>query len=182
MDLGDIKNFVDGFWYKILEDNRNDLQIQAVVLDKRYYSEQRHRRSPLDIATVALLDRIERHPKRECIIMFDQMESSIRSIKGDQGRILKIADKTIDLDSFQDGSYSHINVQFGRSDRSNFLQLADTVAYNVRRQLVDFGHQQADSSLKFPKYYPYFEKIMGNFYRNASGRVQGYGLIKLPNP
>lgn len=136
-----LRDFVDNFWYKILEDNQDSIQIQAIVLYKRYYSDQRHRRSPLDITTVALLDRLERHPSRQCQIMFDQMESGIRSTRGDQGRILQIANKSINLDSFQGGAYSHIDVKFGQSDLSNFLQLADTVAYNIRRQFVDFGHQ-----------------------------------------
>lgn len=178
----ELRDFIENFWYKILEDSRDEIQIQAVVLDKRYYSEQRHRRSPLDIATVALMDRIEKHPRKRCRIFFDQMESGIRSTRGDQGRILKIADKSIELDSFQDGAYSHIDVRFGKSSQSNFLQLADTVAYNIRRQFVDFGDQQDPSSLQFPSYYPYFERIMGNFYHNGQGKIKGYGLVKLPNP
>ena len=180
--LSELEDFVNNFWYKILADNRGEIQIQAVVLDKRYYSEQRHRRSPLDITTVALLDRLERHPNRRCQIMFDQMESSIKSTSGDQGRILQIADKSINLDSFQDGAYSHLDIKFGKSNLSNFLQLADTVAYNIRRQFVDFGDQLTPPALSFPEYYPYFERIMENFYRNNSGRFEGYGLVKLPNP
>ncbi|MCY4010859.1 MAG: DUF3800 domain-containing protein [Candidatus Saccharibacteria bacterium] len=179
----DLKSFVDTFWYKLLEDNKENIQIQAVVLDKRYYSEQRHRHSPLDIATVALLDRIEKHPKKQCRIIFDQMESSIRSTKGDQGRILQIADKSINLDSRRDGSYSHIDVKFGKSSSSNFLQLADIVAYDIRGQFVDFGDQQTTKPLRFLKYYPYFEGMMGNFYCNSKNSgIQGDGLVKLPNP
>ena len=111
------------------------------------------------------------------------MESSIRSTKGDQGRILKIADKSISLDSRQDDLYSHIDVKFGKSGSSNFLQLADTIAYNIRRQFVDFGHKQTAIPLGFTKYYPYFEKIKDNFYHNSKNLgIQGDGLVKLPNP
>ena len=39
LKLEDLKNFVDTFWYGLLENNKESIQIQAVVLDKRYYNE-----------------------------------------------------------------------------------------------------------------------------------------------
>ena len=178
--IEDLRRFIDDFWYQLLIKYQSDIQIQAVVLDKRYYNEQRHRRSPLDIATVTLLDRIEKHPQKRCRIIFDQMESSIKSTKGDQGRILQIANKSIDLGSKQKGNYSHLDIKFERSVTSNLLQLADTVAYNIWRQFVDFGPMDIATNLEFKEYYPYFNRIQDNFYKKANGDIHGYGLVTLP--
>ena len=110
------------------------------------------------------------------------MESSIKSTKGEQGRILRIADKSIDLGSRQGGGYSHLDIKFERSAKSNFLQLADTIAYNVWRQFVDLGPAQIpqEFEFEFDDYYPYFERIQGNFYCRPNGKMHGYGLITLP--
>lgn len=179
-----LRDFVENFWYKIFEDNQDALQIQAVVLDKRYYKNKRADNMPLDLATQALLDRVEWHPMRESTIVFDQMDSQVRSKRGDQGRIIHLADRSINLGSFQE-KYTHTAVRFEESKNSNFLQLADTAAYNTYRQFIDHGDKwDALSSHKgsLPMY-SYFERISDNFYCEPTTRlVKGYGLTKLPDP
>lgn len=176
-----LKEFVEQFWYDIFETHTDQIQIQAVILDKRYYKNPRVENKPLELATQALFDRVELHPNRQCTIVFDQMDAQIKSKTRDQGQILKISDKTIDLDSFRD-KYSHTSVSFEKSHHSNFLQLADTAAYNVLRQFIEFGDswEGLEDSLKM---YPYFDRISKNLYCHpTTQQVKGYGLIKLPDP
>ena len=75
-------------------------------------------------------------------------------------------------------------MSFEKSDSSNLLQLADTVAYNVWRQSVDNGlrwdQDTGDPALKM---YEHFERISDYFYANPeNNQVKGYGIIKLPDP
>lgn len=126
-------------------------------------------------------------PYKECKIVFDQMDKSIGSKTHNQGKILRIANTKINL---EDGKfvnkYHHTKVEFENSLYSNFLQLADMVAYNVNRQFIDYGdewdkHSEADQHRILPTY-EYFERISRYFYHNESNRVSGYGIVKLPDP
>ena len=176
-----LREFIEDFWYKIFDDYKDRIQIQAVVIDKRYYKNNRFERKPLELATQVLFDRIELHTNRQCIIIFDQMDHQVKTTKRDQGQILQISNRTIDLGSFRE-KYSHTHVGFEESKNSNFLQLADTAAYNVLRQFVDYGDQWEDAKGTLPMY-PYFEKISDNFYCDPSTRrVKGFGIIKVPDP
>lgn len=177
-----LKDFIENFWYGLFEKNQEGVQIQAVVLDKRYYKNPRINQKPLEIATQVLFDRVELHPNRECTIVFDQMDHQVKTTKRDQGQILQISDKTIDLGSFHK-KYSHTAVKFEESKKSNFLQLADTAAYNVLRQFIEYGDKWDDASLKTLPMYPYFERISDNVYCDpVNSRVKGYGIIKIPDP
>lgn len=177
----DLKVFVEQFWYGIFEAYPDQIQVQAVILDKRYYKNPRIDSKPLELASQALFDRVELHPNRQCTIVFDQMDAQIKSKTREQGQILKISDKTIDLGSFRQ-RYSHTSVSFEKSHQSNFLQLADTVAYNVLRQFIEFGDSWGYWGDKV-RSYPYFERIHKNLYCHPITRqVKGYGLIKLPDP
>lgn len=175
-----LKGFIEDFWYGLFENNVGGIQVQAIILDKRYYKNPRVERMPLEIASQVLFDRIEAHPNKGCCIVFDQMDHQVRTKKRDQGQILHIADKTIDLGSFHQ-KYSHTSVGFEESKNSNFLQLADTAAYNVLRQFVDNGDKWDESGKGNLPMYPYFERISDNLYYNPSTKqVPGYGIIKLP--
>ena len=179
-----LRDFVENFWYKIFEDNQDTLQIQAVILDKRYYKNKRVDNMPLDLTTQALLDRVEWHPRRESTIVYDQMDSQVRSERGDQGRIIHLADRSINLGSFQE-KYTHTGIRFEESKNSNFLQLADTVAYNTYRQFVEHGDKwdMLSSHKGSLPMYSYFERISDNFYCDPATKVvKGYGLTKLPDP
>lgn len=179
-----LREFIEEFWYKLFEDNKNTLQIQAIVLDKRYYKNKRIDNMPLDLATQALLDRVEWHPMHDSTIVFDQMDSQITSTRGDQGKIIHLADRSVNLGSFHN-KYTHTAVRFEESKNSNFLQLADTAAYNTLRQFIEHGDKwDVLDGQKGPlPMYPYFERISDNFYCNPKTQVvKGYGLTKLPDP
>lgn len=167
-------------WYKIFEDNKVTLQLQAFVLDKRYFKNKRTLFNPLQMLVQVLFDRVELHPSRKCTIVFDQLDREIKSVKHRHGEVLKISNKEIDLGSFQK-KYSHTPPRFETSKNSNFLQLADTVAYNVFRQFVDYGDIWEDKNAKTLKIYPFLRRITDNFY-NQKGRIAGFGIVKVPDP
>ncbi len=172
----DLKLFTER-WYDLLTEHSNEVQIQAFVLDKRFYKKRKH--SPLQILTQVLFDRIERHPAENCSIVFDQMENRIHSEKNQQGEILKISDKEVNLGSFY-REYSHVRPTFEKSRNSNFLQMADTVAYNVWRQFVNHGDWKDEPGIGGEEMYPYFSRILPNFY-HKNGWISGIGLIKVPD-
>lgn len=177
-----LQDFIEKHWYKILEDNKENIQLQAFVLDKRYYLHPRKNRSCIELVAQCLFDRVELHPSRECEIVFDQMDAEIQSTQHEQGKIVRIANKEVDLSSYRDGAYSHTSVAFEKSDRSNLLQLADTVAYNVLRQFVDYGDSWEESGTPL-EMYSHFAKIADNFYHSPhTKQVKGFGIIKLPDP
>ena len=170
--------FVTG-WYGILKKYKSKLQIQSFVLDKRYYGPKSRVHTPLQILAEVTFDRIEKHPAKEAIIVFDQMDVEIRSEKNEQGDILKISDKSVTIRSYFN-TYTHVRPRFEKSCNSIFLQMADTVAYNVYRQFVSFGDEWDEAKPDLPLY-EYFERIVGNFYvRNE--QIAGYGIVKVPNP
>jgi hypothetical protein len=174
-----LREFIDLEWYKILEDYKNSIKVQAVVLDKRYYK-YREGKYPLELTVVALFDRVEKGDHKECSIVFDQMDDEIRSTQHTQGRVLRIHKKEVAIPSFQN-KYSH-KISFEKSCNSNMLQIADTVAYNVYRQFLDFGHEWDNSKIDTLPEYSHFEKISDLFYKSSTGQIKGYGLVKVPDP
>jgi len=175
----DLRTFIEKFWYPLIADNPQ-MKIQAIVLDKRYYK-NRQNRSPLMIATQAMFDRIELGPNKSSLLIFDQMEETLKSEKHEQGDILKIANHEINLHAFF-RKYSHASIRFEKSSASNFLQIADTVAYNILRQFVDYGDKW-DGSDTIEEMYPYFKMIYNNFYcREGRKQPKSVGIIKLPDP
>lgn len=178
-----LTDFIDNHWYKVFVDHQDEIQLQAFILDKRYYKNQRATKSCLEITSLCLFDRVELHPNKDCVIVFDQMDAEIKSTNHDQGRMLKVANKEVDLGSFREGAYSHTSISFEQSSNSNFLQLADTVAYNVYRQFVDHGDNWEDAENHTLKMYPHFERISDNFFCHpTSKQVKGFGLVKIPDP
>jgi len=167
-------------WYRVFSDYPQGIQIQAFVLDKRYYRNKREDFTPLQILTQVLFDRVEMHPTRECHVVFDQMEEQITSTKFDHGEMLKISNREVNLGSFHE-KYTHASTRFEKSSKSNFLQLADTVAYNVYRQFVDHGDAWESGYPSELATYPFFERLAQNFY-HKDGRVAGIGVVKLPDP
>lgn len=182
-----LREFIDNFWYPLFENN--PIQIIAIIVDKRYFKNFRHidGKTPLEIASEALFDRTELHPHKDCNIVFDQMDDHIKSAKRDQGKVFEISNTKINLaDGKYKNKYSHTSVSFESSANSNFLQLADMVAYNVWRQFVDYGdewdnHSPIGEHRKLPTY-PYFERVSQNFYHSDKNMLNGWGIVKLPDP
>jgi hypothetical protein len=181
IDEEKLRDFIENNWYRVFTDHINQIQLQAFVLDKRYHKNRRHEISPLEMTSLVLFDRVELHPNRTCTIVFDQMDEQIKSVKHNQGKIISIAGKDVDLGSLHNGKYSHSSIRFEKSVNSNFLQLADTAAYNVLRQFIDYGDQWELPVSDNPRFYGYFDLLRGNFYNNPKDNcITGYGVVKIP--
>lgn len=175
----ELKGFVETCWYPLFEKYQVEIQIQAFVIDKRFYNKKREKVTPFQELVQVLLDRVELHPNCECTIVFDQMDADIRSQKHKHGEILSISKKKVDLGSWHE-KYSHTEVRFEKSHHSNFLQLADTVAYNVFRQFVEHGDSWEVAGTGELEKYAFFSKITKNFY-SKNRKVAGFGLVKIPD-
>lgn len=70
--------------------------------------------------------------------------------------------------------------KFVGSHNSHIVQLADICAYNVHRQFQEYGESWEDDKAKSLPLYEYFSKINGKIRHNGSGRVQGFGIVKMP--
>jgi hypothetical protein len=70
-------------------------------------------------------------------------------------------------------------MKFINSANSHLIQIADIVAYNVYRQFVEYGEDwESKLNTELPVY-KWFDKL-ANKFRNDNGRIQGYGVIKIP--
>lgn len=107
------------------------------------------------------------------------MDADIKSEKHNQGTVLKISRKELNLNSFKK-KYSHTGIRFEKSLISNFLQLADTTAYNVYRQFVQHGDSWEGADGNTLKEYAFFSRITKNLYC-VNGCVAGYGVVKIPD-
>lgn len=73
-------------------------------------------------------------------------------------------------------------VRFVNSARSDLLQAADLISYNVHRQFRDYGEEWENigAGPRDLPMYPHFERISRKFRCDANRRVQGYGIVKFP--
>lgn len=69
--------------------------------------------------------------------------------------------------------------KFVNSAFSHHIQVADIVAYNVYRQFVLHGEKWENKANKSLPLYSWLDKL-ANKFRNNNGRIQGYGIIKIP--
>jgi hypothetical protein len=71
-------------------------------------------------------------------------------------------------------------LKFVNSRDSNIVQAADLVAYNVFRQFREHGEKWEDQTLDTLPTYRWFAHIASKFCCDPNGRIQGYGIVKLP--
>lgn len=166
------------------------LKLFAVVFDKRCYGDAKRQTAegaPLLKTTQVLFERIQ-YVGGYNLVIFDQMESSLRLTSGEHHRILQVFQSNEGMETIHVERYDKIaDIKFMRSARENFLQLADICAYNVFRQFVEHGRdwigasQEEDGKHKMGKY-PYFYRIRCNFFCHpTAGQVRGYGLTCIPD-
>ncbi len=171
-----LREFVEDFWYSLFSGDY--FTIQTFVLDKRYYAKRDS--MPIALLTQVVFDRAELYPANDIEVVFDQMESDVKSKRHDHKIILDVSKQEINASPFF-SRYSHAGVGFEESRNSNMLQLADTVAYNVFRQFVSYGNQWEQNDLHMMETYEYFKK-MEYFHTSDQGRVGGFGIVKVPDP
>lgn len=162
---------------------KEEIKIMAVVFDKRYYGVKKRdmaEGTPLLKTTQVLLERLE-FAGNYNILIFDQMESSLRLTIGQHGRILKVLQRNEGMEKIYVNKYDSVtDIKFMESWAENFLQVADVCAYNVFRQFVQFGREwEGKSKLSL---YPYFNRIRCNFFFNPKNcHVRGCGLVCVPD-
>lgn len=71
-------------------------------------------------------------------------------------------------------------IRFVDSKQSELLQVADVVAYNVYRQFRDYGEEWETRGLPILPAYDWFSRIVAKFRKGPMGRIQGYGVGKMP--
>jgi hypothetical protein len=71
-------------------------------------------------------------------------------------------------------------VRFRLSEQSDGVQLADLVAYCVFRQFKDYPDAWESTASTTLTTYPYLRKLARKFRAGADGRIQGYGIVKVP--
>lgn len=71
-------------------------------------------------------------------------------------------------------------VRFMNSAHSELIQVADIAAYNVFRQFQDYGDEWEQVGLKKLPTYEYFAKCLKRFRHDGRGRIQGFGVAKMP--
>lgn len=173
-----LREFVENFWYGLFL--RENFTIQAFVLDKRYYAKRDT--LPIALLTQVIFDRLVMYPVDDVTVVFDQMESDIKSRKNDHGVIIDVSNGKINTSPFFN-RYSHSEVRFEQSCNSNFLQISDTVSYNVFRQFVSNGDQWEQKDGKKMEIYEYLAKIFNCLHSdNYSDVINGFGIIKVPDP
>ncbi len=78
-------------------------------------------------------------------------------------------------------NFKVLNTQkFVNSQTSHLVQLADLCAFNVHKQFQLYGNEWEDGSVSTLPMYEYFEKIESKFRHNDRGRIQGFGIVKMP--
>ncbi len=166
------------------------LKIISVVFDKRYYGDAKRQKAegaPLLKTTQILFERLQ-YAGNYHIVVFDQMESSLRLTAGHHHKILNILQDNTGMEKIYVDQYDTISdIKFMESCNENFLQVADVCAYNIFRQFVEYGREWSGSTTeqsgKFTMNgYDYFTKIRCNFFFNPYNRqVRGVGLTCVPD-
>lgn len=181
---GGLRDFVEDF-YEVIENG--DLMLVAGVVDKIHMQEDYATPwYPPAVAYEAILQRVEDElagsgtvsvtiddmtgstPKRNQYK--DNLKQQHKLLKQHGSRLLKGFDFTT-LEG---------RVKFAPSETSELIQIADVAAYNVYRQFREHGEAwEAYDGEPLPTY-PYFMRLAKKFRQSPSGRVQGYGVVKVP--
>ena len=151
--------------------------------------------SPTTYAYELLVERIEkfltRLPEQHTgIIIHDLIQEAPGASKSYQREIIRHHEKMLHEGRTSVASLDHIieGVHFVETDQSNFLQIADLVAYNVFRQCTDHWEEWDRWALRSEKQafasmpmYPYFARLLPKFDTGMSGLIRGCGIKKEPN-
>lgn len=168
---------------------KKEIKIIGVIFDKRYFGNNKrstNEGNPLLKTTQVLFERLEYWTEKNAynIVVFDQMESSLKLSIGQHKKILGVYEKNKGMAKIFVNEYSRIiDIKFEKSANENFLQIADICAYNIFRQFIEYGRVWFQEELKnnLPMY-KYFSKIRCNFMLHPYKKtVRGSGLICLPD-
>jgi len=185
----DVLNWLTDDLYTLV--NESELQIIAVVVDKLHMQERYPEPwYPPTVAYEVLMQRV-------CLAVpaTDSVAVTMDEISGKTPKSraygplmlahhakLAKAGSSLQVD-VRMSQLTAAGFRFVNSAHSHLLQMADLVTYNVHRQFRDHGDaweiKPAESKGNLPVY-PYFEKMERKFRLGPGGRVQGFGIVKLP--
>jgi len=190
--IEDLKIFVDKV-YDMIANFSDKLKLVAVVFDKRYYGDEKRQRgegNPLAKTSQIIFERLQ-YLGAYNIVVFDQMESSLKVDRGNNGIILEVLRGNKEMEKIFVTEYDKIvDIKFIKSCNENFLQIADLCAYNVYRQFVHHGREWSGSrkdtsGKKIMGKYEYFDRIRCNFIHlprgGAEKKVCGVGMVCIPD-
>lgn len=174
----------------LIGEHKKNLKIVAVVFDKRFYGDAKRQKSegiPLLKTAQVLFERLQ-YAGNYHIVIFDQMESSLKLSVGQHDKILNVFQKNHGMEKIYVDKYDKItDIKFMESCNENFLQVADICAYNIFRQFVEFGREwtgqnKSKNGKVSMSAYPYFDRIRCNFlYNPFNKQVRGVGLTCVPD-
>lgn len=184
MSESDLDQLVD-LAYSIILDS--DVKLIAAVVDKQHmqdaYGDKAYYPPAVSYEVLAQRLQSELQGVGRCQVIVDDMTGKNpkgnehkRNLQRHHATLRKNGSRlrgtTMTMDVLAD-------LKFFSSANTELLQLADLVAYNVYRQFVDHGEDWESGSGTLPMY-SQFNRIVGKFRSSASGRVQGYGIVKFP--
>lgn len=182
----DIEAFVEAY-YKAIE--AGDLVLLASVVDKIHMQEDYGPKPwyPPAVAYETILQRVEaelRDAGGTVSVVIDDMSGATpkanpyKSNLKRQHQLLKQHGSRL-LSGFKFTTLEG-RLKFLPSERSELIQVADVVAYNVYRQFVEHGDEW-EQRLGGPlPTYPWFRRLLRKFRSHPSGRIQGFGVVKFP--
>ena len=164
------------------------LTLFSVVIDKRRMMEQYE--SPMPATPLAyqmLMERIQTFLEQQQgnpngLIIHDLIDEKPGLPRSHQKEIVDLHERLLHEGRTTYKNISNLieGVHFIPDDQSNFLQLADLMAYNVFRQFTEHSKEWDEGvSLTRMTKYPQFERILPKFFRSGA-RVRGYGIKKFP--
>lgn len=170
--------------------HQEELKLVAVVFDKRCYGDAKRQKGeglPLLKTAQVLFERLQ-YAGNYHIVIFDQMESSLKLSAAQHSRILNVFQENDGMEKIYVEKYDKItDIKFMQSCNENFLQVADICAYNIFRQFVEFGREwigqnKVKNGVVTMNMYSYFNRIRCNFlYNPLDRRVRGIGLTCIPD-
>ncbi len=158
LPAGDLARLTDAYFDQVA---RRHTVVMASVVDKRFLHDGMTHETLHMTAYEFLLERIQHYmrqyrPKHRAPIAMDDTSRQLnRAVAMKHASFQRTGNRHMTFPAIVEYPF------FTRSELSNGVQLADLLAYSVYRAFKeeDIG-------------YPYFEKVLGNFYR----RRQGTGL------
>ena len=155
LTAADLTRLTDAYFDQVA--GRNAV-IMASVVDKRFLHDGMTHETLHLTAYEFLLERIQHymrqyHPKHRALIVMDDTSRQLnRAVAMKHASFQMKGNRNMQFPAIVEYPF------FTRSELSNGVQLADLLAYSVYRAFKD-----EDAG------YPYFERVLGNFYRRRQG-------------
>lgn len=181
-----LREFVEGFYGLVNEAN---LVLLASVVDKVHMQEDYPKNPwyPPALAYELLLQRAQSElggTESQFTVTMDDMSGKTPKGTKYQKNLLRQHEALRRTGSRLKPGFPFPNLEggahFKASDQSDILQVADLAAYNVFRQFKEHGEEWETAGITELPTYPYFTRIVGKFRKGFDGRIQGYGVVKMP--